>query len=443
VQLRARMNDSRLLARAVKSGREGVSGYVSDKLLPRLRGTLVLAAATIAGPLLLGGIAFAAALLGVVDPTPSAALLASMLVALALFAALSAFGDVTSWSLHPFYRRRLATAFALRRVVRDGRVVAEERDYDRFVPLSKSGVEPVEDEEKPREWPQLVVCAAANVSDPGATPPGRAVTSFTFSPQAIGGPLIGYVPTADFEEQLAERHRDFTLMAAVAMSGAALSPSMGKATRAPLRFLITLGNARLGVWVPNPRHLGRGDRPPPRHWRPRPHLLLNELLGRNSADARFLYVTDGGHYENLGLVELLRRGCLDVYCFDASGGSDIQELGDAIALARTELQVEIVLEPEAAGAVVPGENGLAADSCVTGVIHFPDGQTGTLVYVRSVLTADAPHDVRAYQELDPDFPHNSTGDQLYTDQRFEAYRALGRQAAYNALAAYRPATAAS
>ena len=439
VQLRARMNDSRLLARAVKSGREGVTGYVTDKLLPRLRSTLVLAVTAVAGPLLLGGIVFASALLGVVDGTPSAVLVAALIVASLVFAALSVYGDVTSWSLHPFYRRRLATAFALRRKrLDDGRVIAVERDYGKPVLLSKTGVVDVE---HPRDWPQLVVCAAANVSDPGATPPGRAVTSFTFSREAIGGPLIGYVPTTEFESQLKARDRDFTLMAAVAMSGAALSPSMGKLTRAPLRFLLTLGNARLGVWVPNPRHLGwPNEERSRRYWRPRPHLLLNELLGRNSADAKFLYVTDGGHYENLGLVELLRRGCRDVYCFDASGGRDIQELGDAIALARTELQVEVELEPEAARAVVPGANGIAEADCVTGTIRFPTDEVGTLVYVRSVMTEHAPHDVRAYHELDPEFPHNSTGDQLYTDQRFEAYRALGRGAAERALALYRPPT---
>ncbi len=438
VQLRARMNDSRLLARAVKSGREGVTGYFTDTLLPRLRSTLVLAATAVAGPLLLGGIAFFSALLGVVDSNPFPWVVLALIAAAAFFAALSRFGEVTSWSLHPFYRRRLATAFALRRIEKDGRVIAEERAYSSFVPLSQSGVEPVEDEQKVREWPQLVVCAAANVSDPGATPPGRAVTSFTFSPQLIGGPLIGYAPPRVFEERLAGRQRDFTLMAAVAMSGAALSPSMGKLTRWPLRFLLTLGNARLGVWVPNPRYLGEAGAQS--SWRPRPRLLLNELLGRNSADARFLYVTDGGHYENLGLVELLRRGCRDVYCFDASGGSDIQELGDAIALARTELQIEVVLEPEQARKVIPGDDGIAEDTCATGLIRFPDGQTGRLVYVRSVMTATAPHDVRAYHELDPEFPHNSTGDQLYTDQRFEAYRALGREAAERALELYRAAT---
>ena len=72
--------------------------------------------------------------------------------------------------------------------------------------------------------------------------------------------------------------------------------------------------------------------------RPRPSYLFRELFGWNNLNARFLYVTDGGHYENLGLVELLRRECMQVYCFDASGGSSFAALGDAVALARSEMR---------------------------------------------------------------------------------------------------------
>ena len=102
------------------------------------------------------------------------------------------------------------------------------------------------------------MCAAANVSDPGATPPGRGVTSFTFSETAIGGPLVGGERTSEYETALGEnRRRDITLTAAVAMSGAALSPVMGKETRRPLTFLMALANVRLGVWIPNPRYVDK------------------------------------------------------------------------------------------------------------------------------------------------------------------------------------------
>jgi len=313
-----------------------------------------------------------------------------------------------------------------------GRPKAAERSYERLVPLSQTGVD--------APWPTLIVCAAANVSDPGATPPGRGVTSFTFSETAIGGPLVGAEETARYEEALGKnRRRDITLPAAVAMSGAALSPSMGKETRRPLTFLLALANVRLGVWIPNPRYVEK--------WRrrgglkreenrddvlkaPRPKYLFRELLGRNRLDAKFLYVSDGGHYENLGLVELLRRGCTRIYCFDASGGEGFQALGDAVALARSELGVEIDINPT--DLLPQGERHLAKSDCVRADFTYADGTPGVLLYARTVLTEAVPFDVTAYHEADPKFPHHSTADQLYTDQKFEAYRALGVCAGHHA-----------
>ena len=106
-------------------------------------------------------------------------------------------------SLHPFYRRRLASAFALRRVGTKGEAVGPTPKADGSGRRDASApFEPVvlsESVELGEAWPMLIVCAAANVSDPGATPPGRAVASFTFSPTAIGGPLTGAAPTASYE----------------------------------------------------------------------------------------------------------------------------------------------------------------------------------------------------------------------------------------------------
>lgn len=206
---------------------------------------------------------------------------------------------------------------------------------------------------------------------------------------------------------------------------------MGKLTRWPLRFLLALANVRLGVWVPNPRRLEslRAGRAP--YPRPRPIYLLKELLGRNSLNDRFLYVTDGGHYENLGLVELLRRGCTRIHCFDASGGRSLRALGEAIALARSELGVEVAIRTEA---LEPDPQSGFAERCVVrGTVTFPGGATGELIYARTVMTEDLPFDVRAFHAHDADFPHHSTSDQLYTDEKFEAYRELGAHAGRAAL----------
>jgi hypothetical protein len=439
----------------------GKARKAAGKLGSGARLALAYAAGALFGPLLLIGVVAIAIAVGMSqvgnDGNVDWGVAGVGAGALVVFALLYRLADLTTWSLHPYYKRRLSSAFALKRVT-EGDLTPEEherveamvpsgeggdkglaieRDFHDLVSLSDTAL----DESKDREWPTLLVCAAANVSDPGATPPGRQVTSFTFSAHAVGGPLVGTIGTAEMEEAFDDRRRrrDLTLPAAVAMSGAAVSPSMGKMTKRPLVFLMALANLRLGVWVPNPRWVaaGFGDErrmERARYGRPRPWYLLCELLGRNRIDARYLYVTDGGHYENLGLVELLRRGCTKVYCLDASGvgqgRAEFDALGDAIALARTELGVEIDFSHEDPGELEPdGKTHLAKKDIVKGRIRYSDGTRGTLIYVRNTMTDKATWDARAHQMEDPRFPHNPTVDQFYTDKKFESYRVLGAGAA--------------
>lgn len=342
------------------------------------------------------------------------------------------FADVTSWSMHPFYKRRLASAFAVKRVEENGKVVAREIDFRH--PLPMDGFAP---SNMQVPFPEMLVCAAANVSDPGLTPPGVRVTSWVFSPTEIGGPLVGGMRMADYCRAVGKRRSlDITMSAAVAMSGAAIAPSMGKMTIAPLRFLMAFANVRLGVWMPNPGRLPKSRVAPAN---PRPLRLLYEVLGRNSLKSRYIYVTDGGHYENLGLVELIRRKCTEIYCFDAAGGEvdTYSTLGEAMALARSELQVDIDLDPTV---IRPkGPDGLVPVNYAVGTITYPDKTKGRIVYVKAAPTSETPWDVRAYGEKDPTFPSTSTADQLYTGQRFEAYRMLGYRSAQLAIEASRPA----
>jgi hypothetical protein len=445
-QVRGHVKDQR---KAIKA----VQGRLSRWAKP-VREALVSLVVILVGPLLLVAVCALGVLvgdiaagtgdpwdLGPLDVTPTLAAWIGGSAAGLLF--LWGVVDLTSVSLHPFYRQRLASAFALRRVPSHDGPEARRRRWDKIVHLSKSGIEPGPCVIK--SWPMLIVCAAANISDPGATPPGRGVASFTFSPNAIGGPVTGAEKTRVYENLRHNRARDVTLPAAVAMSGAALSPSMGKMTYRPLTFLLGLANIRLGVWVPNPLHVNAPTDadgpeakqvPVPFPRRPRPHYLLKEMLGRNRLEDKFLYVTDGGHYENLGLVELVRRGCRTIYCLDAGGGSSAQALVDAIALCRTELNVRIHMNCEAdeldAKPISKELNApLRAKSvCSYGTIEYPGvdgdpGVTGTLIYARSVVTDQSPWQIRSFQTTDPVFPHHSTMDQFFDDQKFEAYRLLG------------------
>ncbi len=167
--------------------------------------------------------------------------------------------------------------------------------------------------------------------------------------------------------------------------------------------------------------------------RPRPAYLLYEMLGFDRLNDRFLYVTDGGHFENLGLVELFRRGCTRIYCFDASGDQDdtFFTIGEAVAIARSDIGVEVHIEPER---MRPDkEGGLSPTDHVLGWFRYANGVEGYMVLAKAAVTVEAPWDVRAFKERDKRFPNHSTADQLFNDQKFEGYRALGRFTAWRAV----------
>ncbi|MEU3646117.1 hypothetical protein AB0E59_22225 [Lentzea sp. NPDC034063] len=345
------------------------------------------------------------------------------------------------YSMHLFYRERLNSAFALKRT-RDeqGRIVAEPIAYHErlyFTDCATAG----------GTLPNLVVCCAVNLTTDDV-PVGRFAESFTFETERSGGPLFDYRPTRHLEQRGGLPGTHLTLPSLMAVSGAALSPLMGRFTYPPLRFLMALTNVRLGVWIKNPLH---------RDWRPdvdqetarRPGWLvraarsvragwlepgalyvLREALGGAKSGHRYIYLTDGGHWENLGVVELLRRRCTHVLCFDAScdqAGEGL-DIGRAIALARSELGVDIVLDPRP---VLPDAEGVSAQMAVQGDVTYPPPhhvQPAQLVYAKAVLTPASSWDLHAFKARDGRFPNHSTSQQMFTDEQFEAYRTLGYEA---------------
>lgn len=246
------------------------------------------------------------------------------------------------------------------------------------------------------------------------------------------------MPTAELERRLSKPNREsFTLEAARAIVGAAVSPGMGKANAKwwPFRSLMALSNVRLGVWLPNLDWVAFQSE---FRARPRFQYFFREMFGLHSRRAPFVYVTDGGHWEVLGLVELLRRGCTEIYCLDASGDDqdEFAAIGKAIAIARADLGVEVELEvakilppkpekPPAEGEKPPMRSPV---NHLCGKITYPNGVNGILVYCKAVVTDRDPADVLAYQIDNPDFPSHSTGDQLFDHEQFEAYRQIGHLA---------------
>jgi hypothetical protein len=205
-------------------------------------------------------------------------------------------------------------------------------------------------------------------------------------------------------------------------------------------MLLTMFNLRLGVWLPNPDRVRRDQWN--RRWRVYPHYLIREMFGWNSIFRRFLYVTDGGHFENLGLVELLRRGCTEIWCLDAAGDApgQLRTLGQAFAVARAELGVEFeAVDPSHFARPSNGTDGMEANCYKDINFRYLGGRAGVLHYLRKSLTPDAPLDLLAYHTARTIFPNDGTGDQFFDAEQFEAYRRLGVYVATVATDAAAPA----
>ena len=374
---------------------------------------------------------------GVHSPSDATGLSAFILIVLAMAVVV----HNRRYSMHLFYRERLNSAFALRRTQDDqGRVVAEPIDYHEKLYFTEC--QPVNG----AQMPKLVVCCAVNLTTDDV-PVGRFAESFTFERGRSGGPLFGYYDTETVEQRGGLPGTQLTLPSIMAVSGAALSPLMGRFTYPPLRFLMALTNVRLGVWIKNPLHrswqsavdrtmrrrnwLVRAARSVRDGWlEPGALYVLREALGGAKSTHRYIYLTDGGHWENLGLVELLRRRCTHILCFDASCDQtgDGLDIGRAMALARSELSVDIDLNPSK---VLPTAQGVSKKMAVQGVVAYPPpnhNDPAQLVYAKAVLTPDATWDLHAFKARDGLFPNHSTSQQMFTDEQFEAYRTLGYEA---------------
>ncbi|MDE9367257.1 hypothetical protein PZ938_16680 [Luteipulveratus sp. YIM 133132] len=368
--------------------------------------------------------------------------------------------DVNRTSLHHFYRERLATTFLVER--RRGRAVAE--PYAKPLPVSEYAAV------GPTGGPELVMAAVANVADAEYVPAGRGCVPFVIAADrtgVLGDPTLpaGGTRTTDEYERSADYDlRDLTLPASMAISGAAVSPLAGRASARtrPVRVLLTVLNARLGVWLPNPYARppaltakalkeraalagpGEGDRRG--RWRvrgwellarttsvaskPGPYRLLREAFGRPSLYDRRIYVTDGGHYDNLGLLEALRRRPNRVVVIDASNDKEntFGALADAVATARMDLGIEVTVDTARLRST---SDERAASAWTVGTATYPPGADGMVhaadvIFVKAVLTDGLSTDLEHYALDNPDFPRRSTGDQSYDEWDFEAYRQLGR-----------------
>ena len=255
--------------------------------------------------------------------------------------------------------------------------------------------------------------------------PGQFVTAVEARRKATG-------PTTRWGERRIQAYGTET--AAMAASAAAVASAMGRDNhRYPVAALALL-NLRLGVWLPNPRYLAGQTDPHFTYPRPRLAYLLKEITGYwRPEDDHHVYVTDGGHRENLGLVELLRRRCKTIISIDASGDAPgtFTTLRQAIDLARIETCAVIDATPlDNLSTTVRPPNA----HTILPVTYTDSGDTATIIHIRAVIYEALSASLIAFSAQDSMFPHYSTGNQFLTDVQFDNLVDYGRQAMITAIA---------
>ncbi|MBI3801940.1 MAG: hypothetical protein HY268_33835 [Deltaproteobacteria bacterium] len=246
---------------------------------------------------------------------------------------------------------------------------------------------------------------------------------FLLSPLHCGSASTKWRGTSAFESN------SLTLADAMAISGAAVNPQSGPSTHRGLVFLLSLLNARLGVWVRNPgfpslRLSNFFFRQIIQCW---PWYFIKELLGRGTERDRLVSLSDGGHIENLGVYELLRRRCKVIVCSDAGEdpGFEFEDLKRLIQYAKTEqIRIDVNFTPLKADVIT----GRSQRHVVVGEISYPPGgqiDKGTLIYTKLTLIESDPRQLTEYKETNKAFPHDSTKDQFFDKERFKSYRTLG------------------
>ncbi|HKO60470.1 MAG TPA: patatin-like phospholipase family protein [Pyrinomonadaceae bacterium] len=264
----------------------------------------------------------------------------------------------------------------------------------------------------------------------------RKAESFTVSPLHCGsfqipdsdertGPVYGsYRRTVKYG---GETYGGISLGTAMAISGAAASPNMGYYSSPVVGFLMTLFNVRMGWWLGNPGPAGK-DYYKFSSPKSAVYPIIAEALGWTDDQNNYVYLSDGGHFENLGLYEMVLRRCRLIVVSDAAGDPDFHynDLGNAVQKVRTDLGIPIEFGPMK---IFPRRDKKPGAYCAIGTIQYscidkgePDGK---IIYIKPAFYGDEPRDIYRYAMTHETFPQQSTGDQWFDESQFESYRKLG------------------
>jgi hypothetical protein len=319
---------------------------------------------------------------------------------LGLSLALALVCNINSLSLHSYYRGRLAHAY-LPEVAEAG--TGEDPLHFRLADIRPDSGAAL----------HLINCTLNTSSSKREKKRSRRGESLVLSPLYCGSAATGFRRSDDY------LGGNLSLSTASSVSGAAVDPNTYATSSRALSFLMTLLNLRLGYWTRNPAvEKGRG-------WLPGWYrYMFREMTGSGLAETEAdIHLSDGGHFENLGLYELVRRRCRYIVVCDAGAdpAGTLFDLGRAIQRVRADFGAEVEL----------GTESLQADgqpqrrAFLQGRIRYADGSDGEILYIKTALSADLSADIYAYWRANPSFPNQTTTDQFFDEMQFDSYRQLG------------------
>lgn len=360
------------------------------------------------------------------------------------------FSNVNYLGAHRMYRDRLMELFTPNKsAVREQRwESASSADATFLSRVGRSAANP----EKNRRPYHLINTNVVLVDSESSAYRGRGGDSFFLAPLYSGSHATGWVRS----EHLGGK-QPLSLPSAMAISGAALNPNTGASGRGPTRgklvsLLLGLLNLRLGYWIVNPNQVKKKGEGAEREAAPVPNLIhpgLSALFGYGlREDQALVELSDGGHFENLGIYELVRRRTQFIVVCDGGQDGDYEfaDLANAVERVRVDFGVKIEFgEDRPLQELVPGSGSempsslqsrfsLARRAFAEGTIRYPGDTTlGRIVYIKTTLFSGLPADVLGYKLAQAEFPHESTTDQFFDERQFEAYRELGYYSGWNYL----------
>jgi GNAT superfamily N-acetyltransferase len=414
----------------------------------------ILAYAAIA----LWAICIAALLARWIHPGTSPWLLFVIAFGIVVFAVL--FFDPAQVSMHSFYRNRLARAYLGASNLDAQKSSAQNRQTDvrlhddiELRALSPTATELAADKSKTenertyshedsasRIRPLHLVCCAAN--DIG----GDHLENLSRGSRSAVLSKIGFA-IGNYWKMWETDRESLGVGSAITASAAAFNSNMGSISMrlgAGVTFLCTALNLRLGLWLGHPlsNKIGVPKWTPGRLFLKEMFGLTNSGLrptaaaGRPKPVAKYVHLSDGAHFENLALYELVRRHCRYIIVSDCGADPEVafDDFGNAVRRIREDFGVEIDID---LSPLKPNAERISKQHVAVGIISYdPRGDrkdNAILVYLKPALTGDEPCDITQYRTRNADFPHESTGDQFYDEAQWESYRRLGEHAAYSAL----------